>query len=146
MPIQRLYEKTVVKGNTPKELPPLPRTYRGFSTISQDSENYSLFDLSLIKQDIINHFHIKQGEKLSDPTFGTIIWDCIFEPMTEDLKELVIKDVERIINYDPRVTANDVVITEYESGLQIECELTYLPYNVSEVLRFRFDQNAGLVG
>jgi len=146
MAIQRLYEKTVVKGNPPKDLPPLPRTYRGFSTISEDSENYSLYDLSLIKQDLINHFHIKQGEKLSDPTFGTIIWDCIFEPMTEDLKELIIQDVERIVNYDPRVRANDVVITAYESGIQIECELTYLPYNVSETLRFKFDQSAGLVG
>jgi len=144
MAIQRLYEKLVVKGNTPKDLPPLPRTYRGFSTISEDSENYSLYDLGLIKQDLINHFHIRQGEKLSDPTFGTIIWDCIFEPMTEDLKELIVKDVERIINFDPRVTAKDVVITAYESGIQIECELTYLPYNVSEVLRFRFDQSAGL--
>jgi phage baseplate assembly protein W len=144
MAIQRLYEKLVVKGNPIKDLPPLPRTYRGFSTISQDSENFSLYDLSLIKQDLINHFHIRQGEKLSDPTFGTIIWECIFEPLTEDLKELIIKDVERIINYDPRVKANDVVITAYESGLQIECELTYLPYNVSEVLRFRFDESAGL--
>ena len=146
MAIQRLYEKVVVKGRENKALPPLPRTYRGFSTISQDSENFSLYDLSLIKQDIINHFHIKQGEKLSDPSFGTIIWDCIFEPMTEDLKQLIVKDVERIINYDPRVRPDNVVITAYETGIQIECELTYLPYNVSEVLRFRFDQSAGLVG
>lgn len=146
MPIQRLYEKTVLKGNTPKDLPPLPRTYRGFSTISEDSENYSVYDLSLIKQDLINHFHIRQGEKLSDPTFGTIIWDCLFEPLTEDLKELIIKDVEKIINYDPRVQADNVVITAYDLGIQIECQLTYRPYNVTEVLRFRFDQNAGLVG
>jgi len=146
MAIQRLYEKVVVKGRENKALPPLPRTYRGFSTISQDSENFSLYDLSLIKQDIINHFHIKQGEKLSDPSFGTVIWDCIFEPMTEDLKQLIVKDVERIINYDPRVRPDNVVITAYETGIQIECELTYLPYNVSEVLRFRFDQSAGLVG
>lgn len=146
MAIQRLYEKLVVKGNPIKDLPPLPRTYRGFSTINQDSENFSLYDLSLIKQDLINHFHIRQGEKLSDPSFGTIIWECIFEPLTEDLKDLITKDVERIINYDPRVRAQNVVITAYESGLQIECDLTYLPYNVSEVLRFRFDESAGLTG
>jgi phage baseplate assembly protein W len=146
MPIQRLYEKLVVKGNSIKDLPPLPRTYRGFSTISQDSENFSLYDLSLIKQDLINHFHIRQGEKLSDPSFGTIIWEIIFEPLTNEMIDLITKDVEKIINYDPRVRAQNVTITSYESGLQIECTLTYLPYNVSEVLKFRFDESAGLIG
>ncbi len=145
MATQRLYEKITVKGKTPANEIPLPRTYRGFSTISADSESYTLYDLALIKQDIINHFHIRQGEKLSDPEFGTIIWDMLFEPLTEDLKELILKNVEDIINYDPRVRADEVIVTSYESGLQIECSLTYLPYNVSETLQFRFDQANGLV-
>ncbi|NBR60167.1 MAG: hypothetical protein EBT86_00685 [Actinobacteria bacterium] len=141
-----LYQKIVVKGNQSKEQIPLPRTYKGFSTINTESENFKLFDLNLIKQDLINHFHIKQGEKLGNPTFGTIIWDLLFEPLTTDLKELVIKDVERIFNYDPRITAQNIVITAYESGLQVECELTYLPYNISEVLKFKFDEKIGLIG
>ncbi len=145
MATQRLYEKITVKGKTPANEIPLPRTYKGFSTISADSESYTLYDLALIKQDIINHFHIRQGEKLSDPEFGTIIWDMLFEPLTEDLKELILKNVEDIINYDPRVRADEVIVTSYESGLQIECSLTYLPYNVSETLQFRFDQANGLV-
>ncbi len=145
MATQRLYEKITVKGKAPTNETPLPRTYRGFSTISADSESYTLYDLALIKQDLINHFHIRQGEKLSDPEFGTIIWDMLFEPLTEDLKELILKNVEDIINYDPRVRADEVVVTSYESGLQIECSVTYLPYNVSETLQFRFDQANGLV-
>jgi phage baseplate assembly protein W len=146
MAIQRLYEKLVVKGNTPKAEPPLPRTYRGFSTISEDTQGYTLYDLSLIKQDIINHFHIRQGERLMNPEFGTIIWDVIFEPLTEDLKTLITKNIEDIINYDPRVNVDGIVITAYESGIQIECELTYLPYNISESMRFKFDQDNGLIG
>jgi phage baseplate assembly protein W len=142
---QRLYEKVVVKGKTPKQVPPLPRTYRGFSTISADSESYTLYDLALIKQDIINHFHIRQGERLNNPEFGTIIWDMLFEPLTEDVKNLILKNVEDIINYDPRVRADTVTVTAYESGIQIECTLTYMPYNISESLRFRFDQENGLL-
>lgn len=145
MATQRLYDKITVQGKAPSAVPPLPRTYRGFSTISADSESYTLYDFALIKQDIVNHFHIRQGEKLSDPTFGTIIWDLLFEPLTEDLKELVLKNVEDIINYDPRVRADEIIVTSYESGLQIECTVTYLPYNVSETLQFRFDQANGLV-
>lgn len=65
--------------------------------------------------------------------------------MTEDIKQLVVKDVETIINYDPRVVAQDVVVTEYEQGLQIECTLVYLPYYITETLRFRFDKDNGLL-
>jgi phage baseplate assembly protein W len=146
MSIQRLYEKLIVKGNNLKAEPPLPRTYRGFSTISPDSESYTLYDLALIKQDIINHFQVRQGERLMNPEFGTIIWDVIFEPLTEDLKNLIIKNVENVINYDPRVRVNDISITAYESGIQIECDLTYLPYNISEAIKFKFDQDNGLIG
>jgi len=146
MAIQRLYEKLVVKSNTPKLEPPLPRTYRGFSTVSDDSESYALYDLALIKQDIINHFHVRQGERLMNPEFGTIIWDVIFEPLTEDLQALIAQNVQDIINYEPRVIANDIIVTAYENGIQIECDLTYLPYNISESLRFRFDQANGLIG
>jgi phage baseplate assembly protein W len=146
MAIQRLYETLVVKGRAPKDSPPLPRTYRGFSSLSTDAESFVLYDLALIKQDIINHFHIRQGERLMNPEFGTIIWDVIFEPLTDNLKDLILKNVETIINYDPRVKADNLIVTSYESGIQIECSLTYLPYNISEALRFRFDQANGLIG
>ena len=98
-----------------------------------------------IKQDILNHFHVRQGERLQNPEFGTIIWDLLFEPLTEELKSAIIKNVEDIINYDPRVRADEIILTTYDSGIQIECTLTYMPYNISESLRFRFDQAAGLV-
>lgn len=142
---KRLYDKISVKGKSPAQPTPLPRTYRGFSTISADSESYTLYDLSLIKQDILNHFHVRQGERLMQPEFGTIIWDLLFEPLTEELKLAVTKNVEDIINYDPRVRADQIIVTAYESGLQIECSLTYMPYNISEKLQFRFDQANGLL-
>ena len=54
------------------------------------------------------------------------------------------RNVTNIVNYDPRVKANGVAVTEFESGLQIECTLTYLTYNISEQLRLRFDKANGL--
>jgi phage baseplate assembly protein W len=121
------------------------KMYKGFSTISPDTENFSLYDLDLVRQDLINHFHIRQGERLMQPDFGTVIWDLLFEPLTEELKALVTQNVNTIINYDPRVRAQNVIVTAYESGIQIECNLTYLPYNISQNLKLRFDQKAGLL-
>ena len=141
----RLYDKAVLKTVVSKNIALGTKTYKGFSTVNIDSESYALYDLALIKQDLINHFHIRQGERLEQPTFGTIIWDMIFEPLTDETRDLIIKNVEEIINYDPRLVAEQVIVTTYESGIQIECRLTYLPYNIQENLQLRFDQANGLI-
>jgi len=141
----RLYDKAVLRTVASKNIALGAKTYKGFSTVSAESESYALYDLGLIKQDLINHFHIRQGERLEQPTFGTIIWDMIFEPLTDESQQLIIRNVEEIINYDPRLVADQVIVTSYESGLQIECRLTYLPYNIQESLQLRFDQSNGLI-
>jgi phage baseplate assembly protein W len=122
-----------------------PKTYKGFSTVSGNTEHFSLYDFDLIKQDIINHFHIRQGERLMQPRFGTIIWDLLFEPMTEPIKALIIQDVNSIVNYDPRVAVADVSISAYDSGIEIIFALTYTPYKITEQIQLRFDQANGLV-
>lgn len=119
--------------------------YRGISTVNPESTNPVLYDLALIKQDLINHFHIRQGEKLSDPTFGTIIWDALYEPMTEVMKDLIIQNTTRIISSDPRVVVDKVIVDQYESGIMIDVTLVYLPYNLQESMRLSFDQNAGFL-
>jgi phage baseplate assembly protein W len=141
----RLYDKIVLKGDLTGQKIPGSKTYKGFSTISNDANSFALYDLALIKQDILNHFHIRQGERLENPEFGTIIWDILFEPLTEEGKSLIRKNVEAIINYDPRVVPDEIIVTSYESGIQVECRLTYLPYNINESLQLRFDQNNGLI-
>jgi phage baseplate assembly protein W len=140
----RLYDKIVLKPNQRREFIS-PKTYKGFSTVSQETENFALYDFQLIQQDLLNHFHVRQGERLMNPTFGTIIWDLLFEPLTEELKELITQNVNNIINYDPRISASQVIVTQYESGIQIECMLTYLPYNIQQSMQFRFDQANGLL-
>lgn len=139
-----LYNKIVLKPQN-KTGDITPKMYKGFSTISADSENYNLYDFQLIQQDLLNHFHTKQGERLMNPEFGCIIWNLLFEPLTPEVKNLITNNVNSIINYDPRVVASQVVVTQYDSGIQIECVLTYLPYNVSQTMQLRFDQNNGLL-
>jgi phage baseplate assembly protein W len=119
--------------------------YRGFSTINSSTENFSLYDFHLIQQDILNHFNTRQGEKLMNPEFGCVIWDLLFEPLTSEVQSLITENVNTIINYDPRVNASQVMVTSYQSGIQIECLLTYLPYNVSQAMQLRFDQNNSML-
>ena len=145
MPQKNLYKTVKVTKNSSTPDQSVQYWYKGFSTINTNNKTYRLNDIALIKQDIINHFHIRKGEKLSDPNFGTIIWDVLFEPLTEELKEAVIDDVNSVWQNDTRVKIEEVIVTDYENGLQIETTLTYLPYNITESLRFTFDQNNGLI-
>ena len=143
---KKLFKEITVAGNQrTEEYGPGTKAYRGISTVNPNSTNPVLYDLALIKQDIINHFHIRQGDKLSDPSFGTIIWDVLFEPLTEQMKDLIIQNITRVISSDPRVSVNNVTVDQYESGLQVECSLIYRPYNISETMRLQFDENAGFI-
>ena len=77
-----------------------------------------------------------------NPEFGTIIWDAIHEPLTEDMKEAIAKNVTDVVNNDPRITVNSIEIDSYESGIVIDVELVYLPYNISEKLKLTFDEDS----
>jgi len=139
----QLYHKIAVPAVGTNTIAP-PKTYKGFSTVSRNTENFSLYDFELIKQDLLNHFYIRQGERLMNPAFGTIIWDLIFEPLTEEIKNLILQNVNEIVNYDPRVQAGNVVITPYDTGLQISFTLKYSQYNLQERMQLTFDQDNGL--
>lgn len=139
-----LYKEIKIKGEKSPKPPVAQKAYRGFSTVNPENSSFQQYDLALIKQDLINHFNIRQGEKLSDPTFGCIIWEALFEPLTTELKEAIATNVTSIVNYDPRTSASQIQVSEYESGIQIECTLTYLQYNISENIKLSFDKANGL--
>lgn len=119
-------------------------TYKGFSS-KESSNNYKLYDIDLVKQDLINHFYIRKGEKLENPEFGTVIWDMLFEQFTEDVKNIIAKDVEDIINYDPRITVNEVQIDTTDQGIRIEADIVYIPFNINERMTFNFDKTNSII-
>ena len=114
--------------------------YRGVSTVNPETPTFQSYDIELIKQDLINHFNIRKGEKIYRPQFGTIIWDALFEPFTDVLKERILQDVSQIVDSDPRVSVDSLALVEKEYGLQIQAVLYYEQYDVSEALQFTFDK------
>jgi phage baseplate assembly protein W len=118
--------------------------YKGFSTINQ-YKKFRLTDLDLIKRDLLNHFSIRKGEKLMNPEFGSIVWNILFEPLTADVKALIVEDIQRVVRYDPRVRIDNVLVDQFEYGLQIQLELTFLPDNLSDVLSLQFNRDLNSV-
>lgn len=137
-----LYKKVQVPSTS--TAPSVSRTYRGFYS-GDSSKGFKLYDFEIIKQDLINHFHIRQGEKLGNPEFGCIIWDILFEPFTPALQQAIAENVTYIINYDPRISAEEVFVESYENGIQVSASVTYKSYSITEQLNFKFDSNIGLI-
>lgn len=115
--------------------------YRGFSTNNRNKK-FRVSDFELVKQDLINHFNISKGEKLMQPNFGTIIWSMLFEPLTDAVRQAIVKDVEKIINNDPRINLQNIIITDQNYGLQIELSLLYRTNNQTSTLALMFDKNS----
>ena len=115
--------------------------YRGFSTVNRQKK-FRLSDFDLAKQDLINHLHIRKGEKLMKPNFGTIIWGLLFEQMTPDVKTMITDDLTSVISYDPRLQIDSLSITEYEHGIIASIDLTFIPTDQSDTLKINFDRNS----
>lgn len=115
-------------------------TYRGFSTLV-NKKKYTLTDYALAKQDLINYFNIRKGDKLMQPTFGTVIWDQLFEPLTEEVQQVITSDINKIVNYDPRLRVGQIAVTEETNGLLIQITLGYVASDQTETLALNFNKN-----
>lgn len=115
-------------------------TYKGFNTLGKNfSNSYTLTGFDIAKQDLINHFNIRKGEKLQLPDFGSVVWDMVYEPLNETTIETIRQDIQDIIAYDPRIEAENIVVKQYEHGLLIELNLKFIPDQIIENLLIDFN-------
>ena len=122
----------------------LSQFYKGFSTVNPTNRGSKLYDFDLIKQDILNQFNTRKGQRVMNPSFGTIIWDILMEPMTPQIKELLTQDITTICNFDPRTYPLEISIKEYPQGFLIEITLAMKNTNETSTLKLAFDQKIGL--
>jgi phage baseplate assembly protein W len=137
----QLYPVQYSEQNTNK----LSQYYRGFSTANPLNRGSQLYDFDLIKQDILNQFNTRKGQRVMNPTFGSIIWDILMEPLTPKISELLQQDISTICNSDPRVYPLQMKVNEYEQGYLIEITLAMKNTNESSTLKLAFDQKLGIV-
>lgn len=129
---------------TPANPNKISQFYKGFSTLDSTSNSVKIYDFELIKQDILNQFNTRKGERVMNPTFGTIIWDLLFEPLTPIVKQQLADDINRILTSDPRATPTKIDIVDADHGFLIEITLSLNGTDVSESMILNFDRNAGL--
>ena len=116
-------------------------TFKGFSSRA-DRQNFKVYDFECAKQDLINRLSIRKGERVENPEFGTIIYDSLFEPFTESLREAIVEDVTDNLNADSRISAEEILVTEADHGIAIQATLRYVPLDITEKLAFQVDENS----
>ena len=116
-------------------------TFKGFSSRAE-RQNFKIYDFECAKQDLINRLSVRKGERVENPEFGTIIYDALFEPFTDALKDQITEDVTENLNADPRISTEEILVTEADKGLAIQATIRYVPLKIVEKLRFSFDENS----
>jgi len=115
--------------------------YKGFSSVSVNENihsNTEIFDVNLVKQDLLNHFNTRYREVPGRPGFGCGIYNLLAEPF-DDITEVALREeVERVIRYDPRVeiTGFDVTLDRSNSGAVVSVSLLYKELGQQEIIAF----------
>jgi phage baseplate assembly protein W len=110
----------------------------GFGTVTKPinaGKKYKLVDTAIVVQDLINALNIKQGQKVGQPQYGTILWNFVFEPNDSTTQDRIKSEVRRIASLDPRINLNYVECYPQDNGVLIEVELAVTPFNQAQVLQ-----------
>ena len=114
-------------------------TFIGFNTQDQ-FKKFTLVDDALIKRDLLNALNIRQGQLVGRPSYGTALWDNLFENQTNETELAITKEIQRVAGGDPRLQISEVDVFPQENGILIQILLTIVPSTDAERLSIFFDQ------
>lgn len=103
------------------------KRFSGFSTKSKYAINHVLTGKELVIEDLMNEIMTRKGERVMMPTFGSIIHDMIFEPLTRITVQLIEDDLTDIINAEPRCELISLQVTDNDHSVNVRIVISILP-------------------
>ena len=110
----------------------------GFNTVDQPNPPYSLTNIELVKRDINNQFATPIGSRVMLPSFGTKIYDYLFDPFDEYTKNAIIVDATRVVQSDPRVSLISIDVYQEDQALTIAMVLQFQPESITDSMFVTF--------
>lgn len=101
--------------------------YRGtsFRNFSKN-KSIKLFDIELVKKDILNNIFTRRGERVKMFTYGTRIPDLVFEPLDDIVLDIINEDLNSVIAGEPRVDLVDLrIVPLYDRNVVIASMVLY---------------------
>lgn len=90
------------------------KLYSGFSSYGyQATKSFGVYDIDIVKRDLLNHIYTRRGERVMMPRFGTRIPDLVFEPLDKITLDILEEDLRNVVAYDPRVSLLNLTVTPY---------------------------------
>lgn len=117
--------------------------YRGFSTINELSQGkFTLTGYDLVKQDLLNSLNVRKGSRVMQPDEGCIVWELLYEPLTDSVKLELLDDLKFIVSKDPRLKLVSIRLIDNtdQNSISVELNLETVPGNQSFLMQVMFDQ------
>lgn len=116
-------------------------TFKGFSS-PLVGRTQVLYDEELVRQDLLNNFNTRKGERAMDSEYGFIGWDLVFELESPDYRQLLDEDARNIIANEPRVDLLYLEVLNIDYGYRINISLRYVQLDTVEDLSLVFDKRS----
>lgn len=133
---------STINANKPKTTNSPPGVDGGVGSLVNPiipGKKFKLTDENLVVQDFVNSLNIRQGEKVGQPGYGTVLWNFVFEPNTPDVQFNLENEITRIASLDPRIVLNYVRAYPQENGILLEVEIAIQPFNEATMLSVFLD-------
>lgn len=123
-----------------------PQGTSGFMStgpVMATGRKFRLTDRELVIRDFTNAMNIPQGSKPGNPSYGTTVWQYIFEPNDPTTSAKIEEELIRLASLDPRLTLEQVNLYAIDTGIVVEMQISVSPFNDAQLLQVIFDQNTG---
>lgn len=135
---------STIGANQPKTTNAPGGTGGGVGSITNSinpGKKFKLTDENLVIRDFINALNIRQGEKVGQPSYGTTLWNFVFEPNTPDMQFALDNEIRRVASQDPRILIDYVKAYPQENGILMEVQMGVQPFNQALLLSVFFDSS-----
>ena len=97
-------------------------SFRNFSK----NKSIKLYDVDLIKKDLLNHIFTRRGERVKMFTYGTRIPDLAFEQLDDIALTVITEDLNAVVSSEPRVNLVDLrIVPLYDRNVVIASLVLY---------------------
>lgn len=101
--------------------------YRGLSFRNfSKNKSIKLYDVDLIKKDLLNNIFTRRGERVKMFTYGTRIPDLVFEQLDDIALTVITEDLNAVVSSEPRVDLVDLrIVPLYDRNVVIASLVLY---------------------
>ena len=92
----------------------------------------------LVRKGFIKKYTLEVDENL----LGYPVKAMIGCNISSKQRETILEDITANLNADPRLSTEDIRVSEADHGIAIQATIKYVPLDITEKLQFQFDENS----